>query len=112
MLSPVNEVGGSGDTDGVSDAVPLCVSKNITLVWSAFFTLDNAGIFYAAGPLARLLSIEVWVTNSLGRAGEGDAVGGDGEAETGGVFPDLHLAGVVLSAIEDIDFVVTDDGGG
>ena len=35
-----------------------------------------------------------------------------GEAEAGGVFADLHLAGVVFGAVEDVDLVVADDGGG
>ncbi len=107
MLRPVDEIGRGGDADGVGDVVVLGVGEGVGPV----IPFDDARIFDATWPLARLLGVRGGEEGRIGAAGEGRAVGAGGKAEAGGVAADLHGAGVVFGAVEDSDPAVADDRG-
>jgi hypothetical protein len=71
VFGPVLEVGRGGDADGVRDAVPLGVGEDVAVVGIGVCAFDDAGIFYAAGPLAGLLGVGGGVEDGVGEAGEG-----------------------------------------
>ncbi len=104
----MDQIARGSDTHRVGFAIPLRVRQNVGSV----FALDDARIFNAAGPLARLLLVLGGIKHRLVAAREVNAVVALSQPKARGVAANLHGAGIVLRAIKNEDLAVAHNGRG